>query len=154
MAGGADLTLIGPVTPGVVCCATLPGGWGDDAIMMKRRDDDAAMFVDWLLHGWLTDQYSGAVPFMDVLLAQLFVEASINDLGGEAISGSYLLAGTEIAELMFCHDSSHWTLQLDLEPTVVDAVLDLLFQRSPQLSEIVTAARDPASPPGLAGASP
>lgn len=89
---------------------------------------------------------------MDVLLAQLFVEANINDLNGEAISGSHLLAGTEIAapdDSMFCHDSSHWTLQLDLEPTMVDAVLDLLGQRSPQLFDIVMAARDPATPPGL-----
>jgi hypothetical protein len=152
MTVGGDLTLIGRVTPGVVCWATLPDV-DDDEILLKRRDDDAAMFVEWLLQGSIADQYSSAVAFMDVLLARLFVEASINDLNDKAVSGSYLLAGTEIAEpddTMFCHDSSHWTLQLDLQPAMVDAVLDLLGQRSPQLSDIITAGRDPASPPGIA----
>jgi hypothetical protein len=88
MAGGEDLTIIGPVTPGVVCSATMPDGWADDEILLKRRDDDAVMFVDWLLQGWLTNEYSSAVPFMGVLLARLFVEASVNDFNGEAPSGS------------------------------------------------------------------
>jgi hypothetical protein len=41
-------------------------------------------------------------------------------------------------------------LELDLAPEVVDAVLDVLAERSPRLRNIVTAARDPASPAGVA----
>ena len=73
----------------------------------------------------------------------------------EAISGSYLVAEIELTEatLEWCMgiwDLSDWRLQLDLEPATIDAVLDLFAQRGPRLCDIVTAARDPESPAGLA----
>ena len=59
--------------------------------------------------------------------------------------GSQLAAGAEKYLGWGDLDSSEWTLELNLKPDVVDAVLDLLAERSPRLSEIVTAARDPRS---------
>jgi len=51
MAGGQDLTIIGPVTPGVVACATLFDGWA--AAMTDRKALEALevgpahRFADW-----------------------------------------------------------------------------------------------------------
>jgi hypothetical protein len=47
-------------------------------------------------------------------------------------------------------DSSEWRLGLDLEPAMIDRVLDLLTRSGPEFSEIVTAATDPESPAGIA----
>ena len=141
---GMDITDVGLVTPGVVVCATLPDEWADTEILLKRRGDDAVTFVEWLLGGRLTAAYSGGNPDMDLVVAQLFVESAMNNLNGESIAGSYLVAGTEgeqLDEMMFVQDSSEWQLKLDLEPGTIDAVLDLLAQRSPQLCDIVMASR-------------
>jgi hypothetical protein len=80
----------------------------------------------------------------------LFVEASMNNFNGVGVPGSRLAAGP-VEELGFGDlDSSEWRLELDLAPKVSDAVLDMLAERSPRLRDTVTAARDPASPAGVA----
>jgi hypothetical protein len=149
---GIDRTSIGLATPGAVVCATAPDEWGENEILLKRRGDDSAMFVEWLLKGTLIDAYSSANSFIDLMMGQLFVEASINECDGEDIAGSYLIAGRKIDEdqAMCAHDSSEWRLSLNLEPLVIDAVLDLIARCGPEFSEIVTAARDPESPSGIA----
>lgn len=70
---------------------------------------------------------------------------------GTVVPGSLLAAGAE-AELggWGDEDSSEWTLELDLDPAVIEAVLDLLAERSPRLCNIVTAARYPESRAGRA----
>ena len=124
----------------------------DDEILLERRGDDAATFVDWLLEGTLTGRYSTCNPIIDEMMAQLFVESSINGRNGELIAGSYLAAGTQIDEeqSMCSYDTSEWHLTVNLEPVVIDAVLDVLARRSPQFSDVVTATRDPKSRAGRA----
>jgi len=150
---GFDNTFIGLVTAGAVACVTLSDERDIQLVLeLKRRGDDAAVFVEWLLEGWLTNQYRGGCSRIDLLLTQLFVETAVNDRNGESFAGSYLVAGTESSDKgdYLVLDSSEWNLELDLEPAMIDAVLGLLAQRSSQHSDIVTAARDPASPASLA----
>lgn len=146
MTVGEHSTTIGLVTPGVVVSATTCDD-SDDEILLERRGDDAATFVDWLLEGTLVYRYSTCNPFIDVMMAQLFVEASINGRNGDLIAGSYLVAGKQIDEdqSMCSYDTSEWHLSLDHEPAVIDGVLDLLARRGPEFSDVVTAARDPKS---------
>ena len=156
MTSGEDETAIGLATPDAVACATLmdPLSWGEetDVVLWRRGNnamDDARMFVEWLLDGGLVPHYFPGDPLLQGMLAQLFVEASMNDFNGAGVPGSRLVAGE--AQLGFGDlDSSEWTLGLDLAPEVVDAVLDVLAERSPRIGDIVTAARDPASPAGVA----
>jgi len=153
MTVGFDETFIGLVTPGAVACVTLSDEWDIQLVLeLKRRGDDAAVFVEWLLEGWLTNQYRGGCSRIDLLLTQLFVETTVNDRNGESVAGSYLVAGRESSdeEGYLVLDSSEWALELHLDPIVIDRVLDLFARRGPRFSDIVTAARDPASPAGLA----
>jgi hypothetical protein len=48
------------------------------------------------------------------------------------------------------YDSSEWSVGLNLKAAMIESVLDLLTRCGPELSEIVTAAADPASPAGIA----
>ncbi len=157
MVSGEDETNIGLVTPNTVACATLmdPGieAVEEDVVLWRRGNtamDDARMFVEWLLDGGLVPHYYPGDPQLQAMLAQLFVEASTDDCNGAGVPGSRLVAGTKEELGSGTHDSSEWTLELDLAPEVVDAVLDVLAERSPRLGDIVTAARDPDSPAGLA----
>jgi hypothetical protein len=152
MGGGADKTVVGLVTPGVVVSATMTAEGDHELTLERRGDDDAATIGDWLLSGTLVSRYATCNPFIDVMMAQLFVEASVNDCNGDLIAGSYLVAGKEIDEdqQMCAFDSSEWHLTLDLEPGTTDKVLDLLTRRGPDFSSVVAAARDPKSRAGRA----
>jgi hypothetical protein len=152
---GLDQAFIGLVTSTAVACATLmdidPGE--DDVVLWRRGNtamDDARMFVEWLLYGGLVPHYFPGDPGLEGMLAQLFVEASVHGCNGTVVPGSLLAAAAE-AELGWGDlDSSEWTLELDLDPAVVEAVLDVLAERSPRLCDIVTAARYPESRAGRA----
>jgi hypothetical protein len=144
-----DRTVIGPVTPGVVVSAVVIGeDSSENEIVLVRSaaDEAAATFVDWLLEGTLVSRYSSCNPFIDVMMAQLFVEASIKGRDGELIAGSCLVAGKQIDEdqSMCSYDTSEWHLSVDLEPAVVDDVLDALIRNGPQFAEVVTAAETPS----------
>jgi hypothetical protein len=79
----------------------------------------------------LTGRYSTCNPIIDEMMAQLFVESSINGCNGELIAGSYLAAGMQIDEeqSMCSYDTSEWHLTVNLEPVVIDPVLDVLARR-------------------------
>ncbi|SCL26107.1 hypothetical protein GA0070624_3239 [Micromonospora rhizosphaerae] len=143
---GTDRTAIGLVTPGVVACITRFDESQPEDVELARRGDDAAAFVGWLLDGSLSTNFSVG----EELLAQLFVEASTGGHNGEAVPGSRLVEVDQENPIFGCYDSSEWTLQLELEPPMVDAILDVLADRSPRIAEIVEAARNPESPAGLA----
>jgi hypothetical protein len=152
MVAGCAETVIGLATPSAVACATLIDEQDEekDAVLWRRGDTargDAALFVKWLLEGVM---WEGAGGFDEAIPAQLFVDASMNDLNGVGIPGSRLAAECETGMGWGDEDSSEWRLELDLTPEAISAVLDLLAERSPELSNIVTAARDPASPAGVA----
>lgn len=151
MTSGVDKTVIGLATPGTVVFATQFDA--DSSCLyevMPRRRGDAAVFVRWLLQGTLCNYYSDGplAEGEDILMARLLAEVTMNRARGETLSGSQLVAGTVAEGLMT--DTSEWTLELDLEPAMTDAILDMLSQRSPQFSEIVNAAGDPGSTAGLA----
>ncbi|OBH86160.1 hypothetical protein A5680_06100 [Mycobacterium sp. E2989] len=158
MTSGLDESVFGLATPIAVVSATLldPLSWGEDtAVVLRRRGkstvDDAAMFVEWLLDGGLARGYfTEEVPLLQAMLAQLFVEASINNFNGVSVPGSRLAAGAEAPLDFGDADSSEWILKVDLDEDFTKVVLDSLAQRSPRLAEIVTAAREPDSPAGLA----
>ncbi|WNG88515.1 hypothetical protein C6A87_004535 [Mycobacterium sp. ITM-2016-00317] len=156
MTSGVDETAIGEVSPVAVACATLMdphNGGGVDDVVLRRRGttpmDDAQMFVRWLLDGGLVPHYS-ADDDLKAMLAQLFVQASTGNSNGFGVPGSQLAAGAGTALGLLDSDSSEWTLELDLPPEVIDAVLDVLANRGPRIRDIVTAARDPSSPAGIA----
>jgi hypothetical protein len=148
---GLDIATIGLATPGLVVCTALPDEQDAD-IRLEPRGDDAETFLNWLLHGSLTDNYFSC-EFGEALLAQLFVE--VMD-GGEygVISGDFLVAGLDgdLSDLgmMGIYSSSEWTLDVILDKTMADAVLDRLDARGGRLRDVVTAARDPESPAGKA----
>jgi hypothetical protein len=148
---GTDRTAVGPVTPDVAVSTTVPEE-REDEILLMRRGEDADLFVEWLLHGTMLETYASANPFVDVMMAQLFVEASVCGCNGQIIAGSHLVAGKEIDEeqAMCTYDSSEWCLSLDLEPAMIDGVLDLLTRYGAEFAEIVGAARDLESPAGIA----
>ena len=155
---GGDQTFIGLVTPIAVVCLTCMDWGGEDVVLWRRGKtalDDARMFVEWLLDGGLVPHYFPGDPGLEGMLAQLFVEASVHGCNGTVVPGSLLAAGAE-AELGWAglgwgsEDSSEWRLDLDLDPAVIEVVLDLLAQRSPRLCDIVTAARYPESRAGRA----
>jgi hypothetical protein len=88
---GEDMAIIGPVTPGVISSAVvIAEDSAEDEIVLERSDADdaAATFVEWLLEGTLVARYSSCNPSIDVMMAQLFVEASINGRNGELIAGT------------------------------------------------------------------
>jgi hypothetical protein len=152
MVSGCSETVIGLATPSAVACATLIDEQDEekDAVLWRRGDaarDDGAVFVKWLLEGVM---WEGSGGLEEAVLAQLFVDASMDDLNGVGIPGSRLAAEAQWGMDWGVDDSSEWQLELGLAPEVVDAVLDVLAERSPQLRDIVTAARDPASPAGVA----
>ncbi|MEU4712357.1 hypothetical protein AB0F73_01610 [Micromonospora purpureochromogenes] len=146
---GTDQTTIGLVTSGVVACTTSFDESEPEDVKLERRGDDAAAFVDWLLDGSLSTEFFDS-PLGKELLAQLFVEASTEGHNGEVVPGSRLIEADQENPIFGCYDSSEWTLHLALEPPMVDAILDVLADRSPRLAEIVEAARNPESPAGLA----
>jgi hypothetical protein len=152
MVSGCSETVIGLATPSAVACATLIDEQDEekDAVLWRRGDtarDDGAVFVKWLLEGVM---WEGSGGLEEAVLAQLFVDASMDDLNGVGIPGSRLAAECETRMGWGDEDSSEWRLELNLAPDVIDAVLDVLAERSPRLADIVTAARDPASPAGVA----
>ncbi|WP_435125590.1 hypothetical protein [Micromonospora tulbaghiae] len=149
MTSGVDQTAIGLVTSGVVACTTDFDESEPEDVILARRGDDAAAFVDWLLDGSLSTEFFDN-PVGKELLAQLFVEASTGGRNGEAVPGSRLVEVDQQNSIFGCYDSSEWTLRLALEPLMVDAILDVLADRSPRIGEIVEAARNPDSPAGLA----
>lgn len=151
MTVGTDRTAVGPVTPGVAVSTTVPEE-REDEISLMRRGDDADVFVDWLLGGTLLETYATVNPIIDVMMAQLFVEASVGGRNGQVIAGSHLIAGKEIDEeqAMGTYDSSEWRLTLDLEPAMIDGILDLLTQYGAEFADIVGAARGPGSSAGIA----
>jgi len=159
MTSGVNWTIVGLVTPVAVACATLmdPGITGDHDFVLWRRGsnamDDARMFVEWLLDGGLLPYLSADDLQLQAMLAQLFVEASMKNSNGVGVPGSFLAAGAgmEWGSGYLDLDSSEWELELNLVPAVIDAILDVMAERQvPRLCEIVTAARDPASPAGVA----
>lgn len=158
MTSGVNETIVGLVTPVAVACATLmdPGITGDHDFVLWRRGnamDDARMFVEWLLDGGLLPYLSADDLRLQYMLAQLFVEASMKNANGVGVPGSFLAAGAgmEWGSGYLDLDSSEWELELNLAPAVIDIILDVLAERQvPCLCEIVTAARDPASPAGVA----
>ena len=151
MTSGVDKTVIGLATPGTVVFATQFDA--DSSCfyeVMPRRRGDADLFVKWLLQGTLCNYYFDGplAEGEEILMAQLFAEVIVNSASGATLSGSQLVVGTVAEGLMT--DTSEWTLGLDLEPAMTDAILDMLAQRGPQFSEIVNAARDPGSTAGVA----
>jgi hypothetical protein len=152
MASGCAETVVGLATSGAVACATLIDEQDEEkaTVVWRRGDgaiDDADMFVKWLLEGIM---WEDASDIDEVMLAELFVEASTNDSNGVGIPGSRLAAATETGMSWGTDDSSEWRLELDLSPDVVDAVLEALAERGPRFRDIVTAARNPTSPAGVA----
>jgi hypothetical protein len=153
MVSGCSETVIGLATPSAVACATLIDEQDEekDAVLWRRGHtarDDGAVFVKWLLEGVMWEDAGG---FDEAIAAQLFVDASTDDnLNGAGIPGSRLAAECETRMGWGDEDSSEWRLELNLAPDVIDAVLDVLVERGPRLRDIVTAARDPASPAGIA----
>lgn len=159
MTSGENESMIGLVTPVAVVCATLmdPGITGDHDFVLWRRGntavDDAEMFVEWLLDGGLVPHLSNGDLYLEAMVAQLFVEAGMNNTNGVGVPGSFLCAaarmgwGSGYLDL----DSSEWQLELNLAQAVIDAILDVIAEREePLLCEMVTAARDPASPAAVA----
>jgi len=133
-----------------------PGCSGEHDFVLWRRGsnamDDARMFVEWLLDGGLVPYLSTDDLRWQAMLAQLFVEASGNNSNGVGLPGSFLAAAAGIEHWGYLDlDSSEWQLELSLDPAVIDAILDVIAEREvPRLCDIVTAARDPASPAGVA----
>lgn len=151
MTSGTDRAEIGLATDTAVVCFTNPDE-ESDVLELDHRENDAEAIVTWLLNGALTSRYDFGwggderIP----LLAQLFVEASLNGRNGERIQGSWLAAGIASDDSFGVSDSAEWTLRLNLEPDVTEAVLERLAEQSIKLREIVTAGRDPDSPAGQA----
>ena len=146
---GLDIATIGLATPGVVVCAALPDE-REAEIRLDRRGDDVETFLNWLFHGSLTEDYFswGSSELGEALLAQLFVEV-IDGGVDSVIAGDYLAAGLDIdpdLAMMGIYRSSEWTLDVRLDESIVEAILDRLAARGGRLRDIVTAARDPNSP--------
>jgi hypothetical protein len=151
MVSGFDRTEIGLVTPGVVACITRLDDESPKEVWLRRRDNDAATFVNWLFGGPFSTSLELDNPRGAQLLTQLFVEASLGGHNGEDVAGSRLIDYAYGSPPWFGYnDSSMWTLELALEPSVVNAILDLMADRGPRLAEIVEAAQNPDSPAGHA----
>lgn len=152
MTSGTDLSYIGLVTPGTIALATELGeGLGNFVEVFPRRRGDAAVFVTRLLKGGL--QYVVGIGDADydhaedLMVAQAFAEAT--KYGAKVgFTASEVVAGTVAEELG--SGSFHWALELNLDPVMIDSVLDELAQRGPEFSDIVTATRAPGSAAGLA----
>jgi hypothetical protein len=149
---GTDTTAMGVLTPGAVVFIThFDADSGYYYEVVPSRGGDAAVFVDWLLDSKLARNYFGGDPSGHALLAQLFVDAAMHGLNSETVAGSRLVAGTDAAGSPFgSSDTSDWTLELNIAPAMINAVLDRLAERGPQVADVVMAARDPSSPAGLA----
>lgn len=150
---GLDSTTIGLATPGVVVCTRVPDE-GDKEIRVEQRGgDDVETFLNWLFHGTFAKDYFGADEDGEALLAQLFVEVTDGGTYG-CIAGDFLVAGLEGSPddlgMMGVHSTSEWTLDVGLDKSKVDEILDRLTARGGKFRDIVTAARDPESPAGQA----
>ena len=154
MTCGLDQATIGLATPGAVAaCFHGDEGMGNpdqQASVWKRADAkaDARLFIDWLLDwvpgGWMTHDDN-----LSALLAQLFIEAALHGRDGIPTAGAMLCAGGPPVGFMD-GDSAEWKLAVDLEPVTVDLALDAIAERGGRFADIVTAARDPQSPQGMA----
>ena len=150
---GYDHSYIGLVTPGVVVLATpLDEGFGTPIEVMPRRQGDAAVFVTWLLQGGVRYYLDASIDEPDdegedLVLVRLFAEA-IAHTTEVFFTGGELAAGTVADDLI--NVAFDWTMELNLDPVMIDSILDELAQRGPRYLAIVTAARDPGSPDGLA----
>jgi hypothetical protein len=123
-------------------------------LILKRRGDDAAMVVDWLLGGLMVRDFWGDGDAEGrALMAQLFVEATCGAEPGAHIDGIKLAAGVTPYEDTFGSSiSAEWTLSVSLDRDIIGRVLDLLSDLDPRIADIVTAGREPDSPQGRARA--
>lgn len=151
MTSGLDESWVGLVTPGVIAAIVKLDEEPPSPVWLRsRRDGDASALVEWLFEGGLGDPFFDCDPAGQQLLAQLFVAAAFGDFNGRGVPGSWLLDSRQANTnfMIGTADSSGWNLTLDLEPGVVEEVCDLMAHRSPQLAEIVEAARAPESAAG------
>jgi hypothetical protein len=147
MTYGLEIGMVGLATTGVVIVTWEPDQQPNE-IRLTRRNDDVETFIDWLLNGGVCNYGSGEAR--QVLLTQLFVEVAVGGLEGD-IAGDYLMAGMDIPELMIgAYESSEWTFDLGLNQSMTEAVLDRIVERGGRPADVVTAAREPNSPPGQA----
>jgi hypothetical protein len=150
---GVDKTTLGLVTPGVAASTTEPDSgldYDDDPeVRVWRREgstaDDARIFLDWLLDNPLEHFWGLSMGHM---LAELFVEVALNDRNGRAVWGDQLAAGEQYEPDIGGTTSAQWCLTLHLPPEVVESALKQITSRSPELSDIVTAVREPGSASG------
>lgn len=78
---------------------------------------------------------------LDGMMVRLFGEASVKERGSESITGSELADGLDVDDKLGAHDSSDWTLSLDIDPATTVAVLDRLAATDPRYADEVAAAR-------------
>lgn len=123
-------------------------------VTLSSRADDAQTVANWLLHGGFSRDFYGGDSDGMAMLTQLFVDAALHPDGYDRINGDDLAAGiTQYAEGFGSSPTAEWGMSLNLDDAVIHKVLDLLSETDPQLADIVTAARDPESPPGRARAA-
>ena len=70
--------------------------------------------------------------------AWLFIEAAVHGSNGQGVAGSSLV-GDHDEDTMGMTDSSEWTLSVNLQRGMIDAVLDQIADRGPRLREVVEA---------------
>lgn len=145
---GRSWAAIGLVNPSVVVC--IWPNWASDGqvVSVKRRGSDAADVFQWLMRFAPEDWGTGSRLDSNRMIAQLFVETAEGIGERKSVSGTYLAAG--ITEYAYSFGvGGYWDLTLNLSPDLVTEVLDLIVQDE-DLTDIVTARRDPESPAGRA----
>jgi hypothetical protein len=152
-----ERSIIGLVTPLVVAALYIPDTFGADdsagnSVALWRRPGDrageASILANWLLD-WVPRQCGIDDEAHRQMLAQLFVERAVRGVGAEDFPLTYLAAGhreqpEEVADAV-------WNLHVRILPgETLDLTASLIAGRNPEMAAIVSAARNPNSPEGMA----
>lgn len=123
MTSGWDCSMIGLLTPALVCSLTIWDEGPTQVRLLHPTGSAAQTMVNWLLEGDFTSQFIGAWGGDHRLFVRLLARAATGADNGRPVSGNELVPEMEC---LGTYDSSMWTLTLGLPTDQAEtAVLEI-----------------------------